>query len=56
MQDGWAGDRGAVLLPAAVARNTQNHPGGRAVLAIFVATGFAGGFFNQFHFSMAGRA
>jgi hypothetical protein len=53
--DGQASDR-AALLPAVVARNTQNQPGGRAVLATFVATGLAGGTVVQFTFSMAGRA
>src|SRR6185312_4152908 len=54
--DGRASDRAAAFLPAVVARNTQNQPGGRAVLATFAATGFAGGVVGQFSFSMAGRA
>jgi hypothetical protein len=54
--DGGASDRAAALSPAVVARNIQNQPGGRAVLATFAATGFAGGAIVQFPFSMAGRA
>ncbi|MGH7034883.1 MAG: hypothetical protein ACREFL_14220, partial [Stellaceae bacterium] len=56
IEDGRASDRAAAFLPAVVARNTQNQPGGRAVLATSAATGLAGGVVVQFPLSKAGRA